>query len=161
MRNRAYVYDILIKRADIALCHALHYLQMACEKTAKASLLHYGRNSLDDLRTKHAFCERFVKEFFNSPQAMTSLYKELPSGIERRKSIFRGFAKAIDRLHPSVEAETYLQNVEYPWETSGKVYMPYEEQFNALPMGDAKQPDYSAFVPFVNLMKTAAKEASI
>ncbi len=58
------VYRLLAERGDVAACHVLHYLQMACEKLAKAYRLRDTQSPVDDLLSKHTGFAKFVGPFF-------------------------------------------------------------------------------------------------
>lgn len=60
--------EILVQQAGLPACHALHHLQMACEKICKASMIASGDHRVD-------FSESFEP-------AGTTLLKILRSAIE-------------------------------------------------------------------------------
>jgi hypothetical protein len=48
----------------VPTCHRLHYLQMACEKLAKAYRLRDTKAAVDDLVSRHAGFAKFIGPFF-------------------------------------------------------------------------------------------------
>src|ERR1017187_53973 len=58
------VHRVLTERDDVDVCHELHYLQMVCEKLAKAYRLRDTNSPVDDLISKHTGFAKFVGPFF-------------------------------------------------------------------------------------------------
>ena len=57
------VYRILAERDEVPSCHRLHYLQMVCEKLAKAYRLRDTKSPIDELVSKHSGFSKFVGPF--------------------------------------------------------------------------------------------------
>jgi hypothetical protein len=107
-----------MNRSEMPACHPLHYLQMACEKLAKAVML-AGEDSGFD-RYSHA-------TFSNLPTVLRRLnvastlgyddFRIFKKFLQRSKPIFHG----IDELHPSIGPRQSGggppdgPNTEYPW----------------------------------------------
>ena len=102
-------------------CHALHYLQMATEKLAKAFLDRVGRPYRK--RDHEVFC-RMVSELAKRPDIVNALgysdYKETHAFLMRALPLFR----QVEMLCPKVAGDAAKQrgsspdqaeNVEYPW----------------------------------------------
>jgi hypothetical protein len=64
------VYLRLTQMLDVPRCHELHYLQMACEKLAKAYRLRDLDADIDDLATKHTGFMKFINTFLRSPRVL-------------------------------------------------------------------------------------------
>jgi hypothetical protein len=64
------LYQRLTTMPDVPRCHQLHYLQMACEKLAKAYRLRDLDAAVDDLATKHGGFTKFVNTFLRSPRLL-------------------------------------------------------------------------------------------
>jgi hypothetical protein len=60
------VYRHLAERPEFAVCHALHYLQMATEKLAKAYRLRDTKSPVDELVSKHTGFAKFIGPFFTA-----------------------------------------------------------------------------------------------
>ena len=104
--------DLMHRRKAWPACHALHYLQMAVEKIAKAAIC---ADDSPPPRT-HAVSGRLV-QLLQTPAVARHL------GFEAdRMGAYRALLLAvsplfaeIERLHPAVPAGTQGPNVEYPW----------------------------------------------
>ncbi len=127
------VHDLLASTLNASLphCHALHYLQMACEKLAKAyrirdtSAALHGENGL--LR-KHVGFSKFMSAFLLSPvvkRGYTGRTKQLEE--VRRRAL--ALAREVEKLAPAVDDESAPANAEYPWQAGEKVVAPYEYDF--------------------------------
>ena len=98
--------------SDVAICHRLHYLQMASEKLVKS----YQVLGSDEAPKKsHAGLIMFLKTLQSNP----SIRKRLGFGDKHLQ--FRNYigqlmpvAKAIEQLAPSLGDESDV-NAEYPW----------------------------------------------
>jgi hypothetical protein len=67
-------YEALTRVLKLPRCHALHYLQMACEKLGKAYRLRNPRADIDAIVTRHVGFTQFLNEFLRSP-AIVGEYK--------------------------------------------------------------------------------------
>jgi hypothetical protein len=67
-------YEALTRATALPRCHALHYLQMACEKLGKAYRLRNPSADIDAIVTRHVGFAQFVNEFLRSP-AIVAEYK--------------------------------------------------------------------------------------
>jgi hypothetical protein len=106
-------------RTETAACHPLHYLQMSCEKLAKAVMMATGDRDFD--RYSHA-------AFSDLPPLLRRLnvasklgnrnFRTFKNFLRRSAPIFHG----IDELHPSVGPRqpgggpSEGPNTEYPWQ---------------------------------------------
>ena len=60
------IYQLLAPQS-IALCHPLHYLQMACEKIAKAYRFRDTATSEERLTSEHVAFSQFIESYLGSP----------------------------------------------------------------------------------------------
>jgi len=60
------VFRKLYQDEDVPLCHPLHYLQMACEKLAKAHRLQSTAADVAGLLERHVGFVRFVRSYLRS-----------------------------------------------------------------------------------------------
>jgi len=113
---------------DVPFCHRLHYLQMACEKIAKAYRARDTDISVEDVATHHVGFEKFMKAFFLSPQIKHGFAgrDELRQGVART---VRRIAAQVEKLAPAVDREATPDNAEYPWEDGGRIVVPCEHGF--------------------------------
>ncbi|HEX3852453.1 MAG TPA: hypothetical protein VHW01_15895 [Polyangiaceae bacterium] len=58
------MYRILAEHDEVPSCHRLHYLQMVCEKLAKAYRLRDTKSPVDELVSKHSGFSKFIGPFF-------------------------------------------------------------------------------------------------
>lgn len=126
------IYKLLAGDRNVRACHALHYLQMSCEKLAKAYRLREPNlSTLEELTSGHTGFVSFVKAFLRSSgvvadyKGKTAAHQSVCKGMEK-------FAREVERLAPSVDSETYPENSEYPWEKGGRVIVPCEYDYSSL-----------------------------
>lgn len=115
-------------RSDVAACHALHYLQMATEKLAKAYRFRDTTTDVDTLLTSHVGFQRFLNSWLLSPQ-MREEYEGRHAHLERIRRDCEPIARTIERLAPAVDREGRPVNVEYPWEAGEGVVAPVDYAF--------------------------------
>lgn len=139
------VYRVLSERSDVALCHQLHYLQMACEKMAKAYRLRDTKAAVDELVSKHSGFSKFVSPFFTAVLKPEYLGKDeqLTGLLSRARTI----AREIEKLAPAMDRVAVPENAEYPWERDGRVTAPCDYAFPALEL--LKQAGGRAFLNLV------------
>lgn len=124
-------WNSLSKRARVASCHRLHFLQMACEKLAKAHLCRGGSDP-SKLQASHAYVAR------NLPIIVREQLIRL-TGKRPKRSDFvlkhaKHLAREIELLAPAVDdGGRRPDNCEYPWEDEGgNIHVPFEHSFSAL-----------------------------
>jgi hypothetical protein len=117
------IYEILIALDCIPVCHSLHYLQMACEKIAKAYQFRDQTTSETRLTTSHVAFSKFMDSFISSPK-MRQEYKGRDAQLIRVRQSTRNLAREIEKLAPAVDREHSPSNAEYPWESNEGVVLP-------------------------------------
>jgi hypothetical protein len=125
------VYELLAATANMPACHALHYLQMACEKLAKADRLRDTESDLNELLSKHTGFTKFINSFLRSPRLM----REYVGQAARHRHVCANaskLAREVEKLAPSIDQSTSPENAEYPWEHGDKVLLPCEYGYPAL-----------------------------
>lgn len=115
-------------RADMPACHALHFLQMATEKLAKAYRFRDSSADADALLTSHVGFPRFLNAFLLSPQIRAE-YEGRHAQLESIRRDFAPLARAIEQLAPAVDREAVPGNAEYPWELGEGVVAPVDHGF--------------------------------
>ena len=101
------VYRILAERNEVPSCHRLHYLQMVCEKLAKAYRLRDTKSPIDDLVSKHSGFSKFVGPFF------TALKDEYRGKDEQLRGLIqraRTLAREIEKLAPAIDRSASPEN---------------------------------------------------
>lgn len=134
------VYRILAEREEVPSCHRLHYLQMVCEKLAKAYRLRDTKSPIDELVSKHSGFSKFVGPFFTALKDEYSGKDEQLRGLIQRA---RTLAREIERLAPAIDRSASPENAEYPWERDGTVTAPCDFGFPSLQL--LTQPGGRAF----------------
>ncbi len=128
-------------------CHALHHLQMATEKIAKAYRLVGEPDATPSSISQHQL-GNFVEDFFRSPRAR----ERLRLGKHNVKYAKRKLTEAAQTIEALVPRDLLHRNAEYPWEVAGVVRAPTDEDF----------PDFGSrspkLVDFLNFLKIAIEE---
>ena len=140
------VYLRLTQMLDVPRCHELHYLQMACEKLAKAYRLRDLDADVDDLATKHAGFMKFINAFLRSPR----LFSEYKGKLSAHQAICKSaaaLARGIEKLAPAIDKLHSPANAEYPWESGDRVVVPCEYGYPDLSLLNA--PGGRAFLKLV------------
>lgn len=106
---------------DVPQCQKLHFLQMTCEKLAKAFLLK-ERNPSPSLHTSHAYIAKPL------PRILEHFQDRISKSDQKH---FRFLAREIELLAPSVDDNGKRpDNCEYPWmDASGQIRVPAEHAF--------------------------------
>lgn len=120
------VYRVHLQNAEE--CHRLHYLQMACEKIAKAYRLRDTRSFGEDNLYSHVAFSRFISEFLKA-KALRERYRSQDAKRRHMERYARGLAASIERLAPAVDRERTPANTEYPWIDGAAVFVPIEYRF--------------------------------
>jgi len=110
------VYEHLAE-SDFPACHALHYLQMATEKLAKAYLL-ADINEIEDVRSTHRAFTRFLQLIARSKRLekeMRMTARQLLAYVHQALPL----AYEVESLAPSLALGG--SNPEYPWEAPGGI----------------------------------------
>lgn len=132
------VYELLNaqSRDAVPLCHALHYLQMACEKIGKAYRARDSKAALhgeDGILGQHVGFVKFIRAFLLSPSIKSS-YVGRDAQLQTVMKEATSLARAIETLAPAVDSDTTPENAEYPWEANGCIVIPCEHAFSNLSM---------------------------
>ncbi len=141
------VYSVHLQRVEE--CHRLHFLQMACEKIAKAYRLRDTESFTEDDLYSHVVFSKFILGFLKARQ----LKERFRSRDAKRRHIeryARGLAASIERLAPAVDRDRTPENAEYPWVSGGAVFVPARHGF-AVSRGLAER----AGQEFLKLIETA------
>lgn len=120
------VYRLHLQNAEE--CHRLHYLQMACEKIAKAYRL---RNlvtlSFDDLYS-HVVFSKFIVGFLKSTP-VKGRYRAQDAKRRQMERYARLLALEIEKLAPAVDREQTPENAEYPWIVGETIFVPCRHNY--------------------------------
>ena len=117
------IYQKLADDKDVPRCHALHYLQMACEKIAKAYRCRDTAATLDSLMSRHVGFRKFLESFLKSP-TVKQAYHGHEAQRQQLARLARKLAAGTESLAPAVGRETSPQNAEYPWADGDVVVAP-------------------------------------
>lgn len=139
----------LLESQGVQKCHRLHFLQMACEKIAKAYRFRDTATSEEKLNTEHVAFSQFMGSYLASDH-MKKRYrihaKELPKIMKHARSL----ARAIEKLAPAVDRERSPANAEYPWQAGDQIVIPCEYNFPDLELLTSPQGR-----SFLKMVKTA------
>jgi hypothetical protein len=125
-------------------CHSLHYLQMACEKLAKAYRLRDTASPVDEIVSRHTGFEKFVGAFL---LAIKHEYAGRDAQLTLLIRRSRGYAREIEKLAPATDRLAAPENAEYPWEANGVVVAPCDYPFPSLAF--LREPGGLAFLNLV------------
>jgi hypothetical protein len=135
--------------AQAAECHALLFLQMACEKLCKAHLIRAGTNP-DAVRKSHAYIAKPL------PIVIKQEIVQLSRDLKRMGWVIahvRQLAGEIELLNPAMDRDGRREdNCEYPWETGGAIFSPLDHTFAPSALLTA-----SAGRTFLKLLKSAIR----
>ncbi len=145
-RSDLTVYNTHLQDAEE--CHRLHYLQMACEKIAKAYRLRQPVSyRLDDLYS-HVVFSKFIVGFLKS----TPVKRRYRSQEAKRRQIeryARSLATEIEKLAPAVDREQTPSNVEYPWLSGETVFLPCRHRYSvSRHLGEQNGRDFLKLIEF-------------
>lgn len=147
------IYALMSAEASgISACHRLHYLQMACEKIAKAYRFRDTSTASEDLLTSHVAFSKFIECFLTSP-AMKQRYRGKDARLRNVIRYARKYARAVEELAPAVDRENTPCNAEYPWEDEHGVVVPCEYTYPG--HGFLLSPRDPASVDFLKVVRTA------
>jgi hypothetical protein len=135
------------RRSDVALCHKLHYLQMALEKLLKAYL-----SPVDGARPKkfkHQVLEEFLCVIKMSFDVQKKSTEDEFINFLRLADVTREVARKIEGLVP--EGSGTQPDAEYPWQPGGGCVMSplqydYDEIIGADGLNGKRLCDFVAFI---------------
>jgi hypothetical protein len=119
--------EVLAREKSLPSCHALHYLQMACEKLCKTAMIASGTDAAEVQRS-HAHIAKQLP-------IIVKLYMSREAGRLPRQNwvvqAIRPLARKIELLNPAVQdGGQSLENCEYPWQIrDGSVIAPADHKF--------------------------------
>lgn len=127
-------------------CHALHYLQMATEKIAKAYRIRDTNANVEDVVKHHAGFEEFINSFFRSRQIKEE-FEGKDAALQTLQKNAGALAREIEKLAPAIDRPASPENAEYPWERDGQVFRPCSFGYPSLAM--LKQPGGRAIMNMI------------
>ena len=151
------MYSLLVAQPEetIPRCHALHYLQMACEKIATAYRIRDTSAQLtgsNGLLRRHVGFDKFMRAFLLSP-ALRDAYSGRTAQLLQVSKTTLALAREIEKLAPAVDGEVTPENAEYPWEAAGEIVVPCEHAFTRLSL--LREPGGATFL---KLLRRAVDE---
>ena len=121
--------ELLQYNNEIEICHKLHYLQMTCEKIAKAYQLKTTQIKLQDVLTKHRIVSGFINNFLKSPP-INQHYHGRTEYLKFISHSINAWAREIEKMAPAIDRENYPINSEYPWEQYDQLVIPCEYAYS-------------------------------
>jgi hypothetical protein len=125
------VYARLTAEPEVPACHKLHYLQMACEKIAKAYRCRDTSASLEELLKRHVGFAKFIGSFLASP-SIKEAYRGRDAQLQEVSRLTRALAREIEKLAPAVDRAGSPENAEYPWESGADIIAPCQYTYPRL-----------------------------
>lgn len=125
-RSDFVIDNVLLREAEE--CHRLHYLQMACEKIAKAYRLRDTRSFGQEDLYSHVVFSRFIMNFLKSPE-MKRRYRSQDAKRRQIERYAHMLSEEIERLAPAVARDLSPANAEYPWLDGGTVSVPCRHHY--------------------------------
>ena len=123
------VYEEIISASpEVEECHRLHYLQMACEKIAKAYRFRDTETSIEDLTTEHVAFSKFIENFLGCAE-IKARWRGQEEKLSQIRRLARLLAREIEKLAPAVDRERSPQNAEYPWADGERIIVPCEYSY--------------------------------
>ena len=121
-------YQTCCTTPGVPACHRFHFLQMSCEKVAKAHLCAAGSDPAQ-VQASHAYTAKVVPLLVRAQVDLLG-----PEQAKRLRWVADGarpLAREIELLSPSVtDGGTRPANCEYPWVDVGhRLHVPAEEPF--------------------------------
>ena len=117
------VYEILVSAPQVEDCHVWHYLQMACEKIAKAYRFRDTETSIEELLTSHIAFSKCIENLLKYP-AFKAKYLRQDAMFRQVSRLARRLSREIEKLAPAVDRGTSPENAEYPWAAGEKIVLP-------------------------------------
>lgn len=152
------VYQLLSRTPGVTVCHPLHYLQMACEKVAKAYRFRDTATTEERLTSEHVAFSQFIESYLGSPE-IKRRYAGRHHQLRRIIKVARALAREIEKLAPAVDRETSPANAEYPWMDSGCVVVPCEFAYPSLTL--LMEPGGRTFLRLLEMAITDFEEIRI
>jgi len=142
------VFERLLICKGVEPCHALHYLQMACEKLAKAYQLRNTDADAAELMKRHVGFERFVNAWLRSP-TIKARYEGRDEQLQQLIKHAKQLAREVEALAPAADRVQRPDNSEYPWADGAKVVAPCLYAFPNLSL--LHQPSGRTFLALIKL----------
>lgn len=125
------IFKEFSERGDIPRAQALHYLQMATEKLAKAYRLRDSLTNLETILTSHVGFPEFFNTYLRSP-SMREEFRGRAAQLQRIQRDCRLLARSVEQLAPAVDRLGHPANAEYPWAEGDQVVAPVSYTFPSL-----------------------------
>lgn len=113
---------------DAEECHRLHYLQMACEKIAKAYRLRNPDSFNPDDLYSHVVFSKFIIIFLKSTP-VKGRYRTQDAKRRQMERYGRTLALEIEKLAPAVDRDQTPENAEYPWLVGETIFIPCRHRY--------------------------------
>lgn len=145
------VFQKLTADGNVEFCHALHYLQMACEKIAKAYRFRDTDTAVGTLLTSHVAVSKFIETFLCSP-IMMERWTANPHQLRPLRQRCRQLAREVEIMAPAVARTGRPENAEYPWESGKRVQIPASYSYpNLSQLQNQKQTRAIEFLKVIRL----------
>jgi len=151
-------FEILLAqpRDEVPECHPLHYLQMACEKLAKALR---GKISGTPVGRSHVAFSRLARELAVRQDVLVAVGYSKPAETARFLGRATPLFRQLEQLCPSVAGQQAQddgldwdqgENAEYPWRGAGDDWTaPADHSFGAYRTISSKRGDSASMLRLV------------
>ena len=142
------LFERLQGMPNVAACHHLHYLQMACEKLAKAYHFRDTDTLPSSLLTQHIGLAKFINSFLLSPR----IREQFTGKLDQLRAIQREcnrLAREVEQLAPAVDRGNSPQNAEYPWWDGDRIITTCEFSYSNLAL--LRESGGRAFLKWIRL----------
>ena len=109
-------------------CHRLHFLQMACEKIAKAYRLRDAETFTTNDLYSHVAFSKFILYFLRTQQ-LKERYRAQEAKRRQMERYARILAIEIEKLAPAVDRDQTPENAEYPWIIGETIFVPCRHRY--------------------------------
>jgi hypothetical protein len=142
------LFELLRGTSEVAACHHLHYLQMACEKLAKAYRFRDTSTPPSSLLTQHVGFAKFINSFLLSPR-MRERFDGKHEQLRVIQKECNRIAREVEQLAPAVDRGNSPQNAEYPWRHEDRIITPCHYDYPKLSL--LRERGGRAFLKWVRL----------
>ena len=134
----------------LEVCHELHYLQMACEKIAKAYRLKGTAVDIEKEMSGHVAFSQFIEGYLiTAGYGQRPKYSGRPQSFTDFKKRVRRVAEDVEKLAPAVDREVTPSNAEYPWLEGNEIKTPCRYSYPSLHLLQTADPKGVEFLQIV------------
>lgn len=139
----------IVHDQELPDCHALHYLQMTCEKLGKAFLIAGETITPQKASTSHLAFKRFL-QIASRNHTLRTMLKMTQIQLRAHINSLLPLADEIERLTPALAQGG--PNVEYPWQSpDGQIHIPVYFEYPVF--NELRRPSGANLIKMVDLIQ--------